>query len=443
MLLGACGGESGPTPGPTAGPPPSPAATRDGRWVQDVDYLAAELPRLHPNLFFKTPRADFEAAADRLRRAVPALSDDEIVAGLMRLAALPGDGHTTLRRWSGFHALPVELTRLASGLYVTAAAADLAGILGARLVAIGDRSAGELEADAAALVSHENDAWLRVQVPQILVIPEVLHALRAAGDASRARLWVEDPRGARLSVDVAAVSPPPALRDLTAAADAPVPLHRQRPDENYWLTLLEDSRTLYVQYRRCQQGPEAFSAFADRLFRLLDQNAADRLVVDVRHNGGGDSSVDDPLIRGLQSRPAWRARGRLFGLIGGETFSSGVWTANDLRQLGAVLVGGSTGGKPNSYGNVSSFTLPNARIEVAYSTRYFRLLDGEDPPSLDPAVAVEPTLEDLYAGRDPLLQAALAFDARSQDAVLGPVVRFQSTTSNPATWPSLRMTVGR
>jgi hypothetical protein len=70
------------------------------------------------------------------------------------------------------------------------------------------------------------------------------------------------------------------------------------------------------------------------------------LVVDVRHNGGGDSSVDDALISGLRDRPAWRAAGRLVCLIGGSTFSSGLWTADDLRRLGAVLVGSPTGGKP-------------------------------------------------------------------------------------------------
>jgi len=410
VALVACGGGGEPRPVPS--PPPSPAATRDGRWIQDIDYVSSELPRLHPNLFFQTPRAEFERVADELRRAVPSRQDHEVVVGLMRLVALPGDGHTTLRRGSGFRALPLALTRLADGVYVTAADDDRAGILGARVVAIGDLATAELEAAAAALVSHENDAWLRVQVPQLLVIPEVLHALGAVSDPSRVTVWVEDGTGARLSAEAPALSSPPALVDLTTAAGARLPLHRQRPNDNYWFTLVEGSRTLYLEYNRCQQGPEPFGTFADRVLRLLDQNAADRLVVDVRHNGGGDSQVDDPLIRGLQDRPAQRQRGRLFCLIGGETFSSGLWTADDLRKLGAVLVGSPTGGKPNSYGDVRTFSLPNSRLEVGYSTKYFRLLEGEDPPSLMPEVAVEPTIADLRAGRDPLLEAAIAFGSR-------------------------------
>jgi C-terminal processing protease CtpA/Prc len=144
---------------------------------------------------------------------------------------------------------------------------------------------------------------------------------------------------------------------------------------------------------------------AERAFRLLDRGAVARLVVDVRHNGGGDSRVDDPLIDGLRSRSSWRQRGRLYGLISGETFSSAMWTADDLRRLGAVLVGTPTGGKPNSYGNVSTFQLPNSLIQVGYSTRYYELVAGSDPPWVAPEIQVEPTVADLRAGRDPLLEA--------------------------------------
>jgi hypothetical protein len=88
--LAACGGDSPPSPSAAA----SPAATRDGRWVQDLDYLSGELARLHANLFFRTPRADFERAVEDVRHAVPRLSDAEVVIGIMRIVALVGDAHT-------------------------------------------------------------------------------------------------------------------------------------------------------------------------------------------------------------------------------------------------------------------------------------------------------------------------------------------------------------
>ena len=75
----------------------------------------------------------------------------------MRVAALPGDAHTSVQRSSGFHRLPLRLVRLADGFYVVAAEAALTEALGARLVAVGDVEAMALEAGAAPLVSHENE----------------------------------------------------------------------------------------------------------------------------------------------------------------------------------------------------------------------------------------------------------------------------------------------
>jgi hypothetical protein len=405
-LLGlvVCGGNDRPTPSA----PPTPAATREERWVQDVDYLAAELPRLHPNLFFKASRSEFDAVVASVRASATTARDHELVAGLMRIAAVPGDGHTTVYRPRGFRYLPLALTRLADGLYVTAASASLVSSLGLRVVAIGDVAAGELEARAAPFVSHENDAWLRVQTTALLSIPEMLHVLGATGDPAAVSFRLEAGDGARVQLDVGALASPVALVDVAAAAGVPLPLHQQRTSENYWLTLVEETRTLYLQYRRCQNGSEPFTSLADRAFALMDRGSADRLVVDVRHNGGGDSRVDDHLIEGIESRSAWRQRGRLYCLIGGETFSSGLWTADDLRKLGALLVGSPTGGKPNSYGNPNSFQLTNSLLQVGYSTRYYQLISGSDPPWLAPELAVDETIADLRAGRDPLLEAAVA-----------------------------------
>jgi C-terminal processing protease CtpA/Prc len=212
----------------------------------------------------------------------------------------------------------------------------------------------------------------------------------------------------RVRLDLSALPSRASLLDLATAAGVPLPPHEQHRELNYWLTLDEPSSTLYLQYNRCQNAGESLAAVADRAFRTLDQDGADRLVVDVRHNGGGESSVDDHLIDGIRSRSAWRTRGRLYCLIGGETFSSGMWTADDLRKLGAVLVGSPTGGKPNSYGNVSTLQLPNSLLQVGYSTRHYQLLTGSDPPWIAPELAVEPTIADLRAGRDALLEAVLA-----------------------------------
>jgi hypothetical protein len=396
--------------GPSPEAPPPPATSRDGRWAQDIDYLADQLARLHPNLFFRTPRADFDRAVDEAKRALPSQQEHEVAVSLLRLIALPGDAHTSLAFPASFHQLPVRFSRFPDGLYVVEAEASLAHALGTRVVAIGDRTVEEAAEAVQPLVPHENTAWLAVRAPAFLAVPEILHALRITSDTTSVRLLLEDERGARFPMEARAASAP-TLLDLTASAGFPLPLHRQRRNENYWFAPLAEAGALYLQYNRCQNGTEPFAAFAERLFRDLDRDPSLRLVVDVRHNPGGDSNVDDPLFRGLDARAARFTRGRLFGLIGGETFSSGMWTADDLRRRGAVMVGTPTGGKPNSYGNVRNFFLRNSGLQAFYSTTFYRLIEGADPPSVMPDLRVEPSIRDYREGRDPLLEAALDYRA--------------------------------
>jgi hypothetical protein len=81
-----------------------------------------------------------------VRQAVPRLSDAEVVIGIMRIVALVGDAHTGVQVHDRFHRLPVELTRLADGLYVTAVPPEHVSLLGARVVAFGERGVAEMEA---------------------------------------------------------------------------------------------------------------------------------------------------------------------------------------------------------------------------------------------------------------------------------------------------------
>jgi hypothetical protein len=229
------------------------------------------------------------------------------------------------------------------------------------------------------VVSHGNDAWLRDQLPRYLILPQVLHALRVTEDPAAVTLLLEEAAGARFTVPFAGSRTTSSFVDVTAAGGATPPLFRQRARESYWLTQLEGTRTLYLQYNRCQ---------------------------------GGSSSVDDALISGLQARSTWRTRGRLFALTGGRTFSSGLWTAIDLLKSGAILVGEPTGGTPNHYGQVSTFSLPHSHLLVGYSTRYYRLMPESDTPSLMPELLVEPTIDDLRRGHDPVLEAATSWSGR-------------------------------
>ena len=104
------------------------------------------------------------------------------------------------------------------------------------------------------------------------------------------------------------------------------------------------------------------------------------------------------------------APGALVVLIGRQTFSAGALFATEVgQQTGAVFVGEDTGGSPNLYANPRPLTLPNSGIVVNVSTKYYDTGGADEQrDAITPDVAVSATLADFLAGRDPVLETALA-----------------------------------
>lgn len=394
----------------------TPQAAPDARverWRADLQFLARELPARHKDLFFQQPREEFEAAVAELDAALPALDDDAIVAELMRLVASVGDGHTALQIWNGPLAatrLPLRLARFGDELRVVGVGGDHAAALGGAVVSIGGVAAAEAWTRVTAIVAHENPAALAAFAPRHLELGALLHGLGLAPDARHATFRLRSDDGTERDLEVAPLGPAQSALGLVAlpAADR-VPRWQSHPDASYWFEIDAAAKLLFLQYNRCQDDPaHPFAAFCEELFAAADAQSVDTVVVDLRRNGGGNSLVIAPLYRGLGARKRLRENGHLFVAIGPPTFSSAMMNALELKAgFGAILVGEPTGGKPNAYGEVKQLELPNSRLAVSYSTKFFRQVP-DDPPSVVPDVAAPLTWAHWRDGRDPVLEAIAA-----------------------------------
>jgi hypothetical protein len=395
---------------------------RDAAWRQDLDYLATQLPQLHPNLFFHTPRAVFDQAVGDLRNAIPSLPDPDVMVGMAAIVALAGDGHTNLwltQRPAAFRMLPLRVKWFTDGLFVTAAAPDYTQALGARVTRIGARTADDAYQALAATISHENDIWARETSPDYLVNADVLRALGIAPSSDTVTFEFEGRDGVVFPFDVPSLAPG-AISDMTAAPDGATgftPLYQQHRDLNYWFTYIESSRTLYFAYNACQQmAGTPFAQFNDQLWSTFDSRPVERLIVDLRNNSGGDSSVLTPFLLSGAMRADRFTAVRPYVIVGGRTFSSAILNAIDMKQGPVTLVGQPTGGSPNGYGEVKSLMLPNSQLRISYSTRYFSF-PAYPPGSMLPDVTVPVYSSDYFARHDPFLAAVLADAPPSPDPV--------------------------
>jgi len=393
-----------PAPVPVA----DPFALSTEDWVFDLHALNGELPARHVNAFHAVSKEDWEAAVRELEERLPSLDGPSAAVALAQLVARVGDAHTELgwQALPGWFVLPVRFGIFAEGVHVIAIDDRWGDALATRVLRIGNASAAEAIDAVATTFAVENDSWKRAKAPQLLALPRLLVALGILESESELPLVVEIEPGVEETIVVGpAVAGSRAVQAPDPASD-PIPPWLGRAGEGYWFDVL-DGPTLYLAYNRCYEDPSRpIGGFARELFTRFDEAGAERLIVDLRNNSGGNSSVLRPVLDGIEARSRLAEPGRLVALIGPRTYSSGVHNAVDLDRLGAVLVGEPTGGCPNSYGEVRSFQLPRSGLSVHYSTKLFRLVD-EDVPSIAPDVSVPLDAEAYFSGRDPVLERAL------------------------------------
>lgn len=386
------------------------AGERAEKWREDLSYLAEELLHVHPNLFFRVTRDDFFGAVEDLKGRLISMHDSEIIVGMARIVAMVGDAHTALlltQPGTGFRRLPVQMYWFSDGIYITKATDEYRGLLGGEVVQIGTSPIGQAIEAMRCVISHDNQAWLRWVTPLYLCVPEVLEALRVVPDAERVTLTLSDAEGKPVKLAVPPIKATDAQwMDATQVLGVAEPLYLQRPEQNYWFCHLPEHRAVYLKYNRCRNIGD-FYVLCRELFASVDANGVERLILDLRHNPGGDSRVAEPLLRELSLRPSLTRKGHLFIIVGPGTASAALMLAAELWQRwDAVVVGEPTGGRPNAYGNYKELVLPHSGLIVTCSTQYFQLLH-EDLPSLYPDVLVATSSADYLAGRDPVLEAVI------------------------------------
>jgi len=385
-------------------------------WREDLRVLSTDLPRLHANLFFQVPQEVFYGEIAALDHDIPSLSDDQIIIRMTQIVALVGDSHTNLSLAQSripFHVFPLRLQWFSDGIFVTLAGSPYRSALGCKLVRIGDTDIRQVYEEVGKLISHENEPWRQYMSQSYLVIPEVLWALGFAPSKEEARFVFQNEAGEVLGFDLPSMAPTEPIDWVTALdhrqITPPIYLKNFFSGFTYWAEYLSDSKLVYLKYNQCRNDAGLpFQYLADELRQYIHAGLAERVVIDVRNNTGGDASVIGPLYGGLLAdiSAGLIHAANISVIIGRQTASSGMLNAWHFKKIGARLVGEPTGGKPNSYGEVYTLTLPRSGIGISYSTKFVQMADI-DTPSLMPDAPAVLSSNDYLQGRDPALENIL------------------------------------
>jgi tetratricopeptide (TPR) repeat protein len=220
------------------------------------------------------------------------------------------------------------------------------------------------------------------------------------------------------------IRPTARLDDITheipsAWADAvskeKLPLYLKDPANFYWYEYLKDQKIVYIQHNAiANKQDEPVADFYKRTMAFVESNPVEKLVLDLRFNGGGNNTLNRQVVIEL-IKSKLNQRGKFFVITGRQTFSAAQNLVNQIEKYtNAIFVGEPTAAHPNHYGDNRPFTLPNSKITVRASTLWWQDLDPRDTRFWTaPEIAADLSSEDYRNGRDTALQAVLEYAPNS------------------------------
>lgn len=384
----------------------SPSWTRDEGWRADLDYLHSELGRTAPDYRDRPLPAEVTRRYEQLKRDVPTLSDEEIFVGMTRMLAPLRAGHTSLFMPTDTRYLPLRIYAFPDGIYIMEGQGSYANLGGSRITAIGGTPIDTVLRRMALGGNTDGDnehLWHVYALAQT-------HYLKGFGAISRVDsvpLTLSSRDGKTRTVVVATTAVPAEGRQdkMSAPQNIAAPLYLRDLDKKFWETALPEHDATYLAFNNVSNNPEeTLEAFGKRLGTLLAARTSKNLIIDMRHNNGGNTSLYTELLRTVIAFSRDPGH-RVYALIGRRTYSATGNFVTDLERLvRPVWVGEPSSECCNLHGDPTHVVLPYSRIEGELSVFKWNLGNPWDGRrEIVPDVPVQLTAQDYFAGRDPVL----------------------------------------
>jgi hypothetical protein len=394
------------------------ASEREKGWRSDVDFLLQAMRQQHYIYKSRPLPEELQEQAAKLKAEVPRLSDERMLAELQRLMVYLGDGHCYVLPWGAprvqSKGLPLRFYLFSDGLFIIDAEKGHEQWIGCRVVRFAGASAEDVMAKMSALISRDNPMGIKWIGPFLLRFRGVLEAVAMGMDAEKIRLTLEDRKGLKTETmfDPAPIPPMrgvPKLIPSKLPASPPPPLYLANIAHPYWLKELPQAQMVYVQFNQVMNAAdEPLEAFALRLQRFLEEQQPQALIVDVRHNNGGNAELLPPLVNVLNDFAKRRAQNKLFVITGRNTFSAAqIFISQADHLTPAIFAGEPSSSKPNFVGEENEVILPWSGAICSISNRYHESIPGDQRVWIEPALKVELSSKDYFANYDPVLEAVL------------------------------------
>jgi hypothetical protein len=334
---------------------------------QDFIYFKDEFPKRHINPFTQITKDEFEYRVDSLIADIDKLNIHEILVRFAEIIAAVKDAHTRIDITDG-HIYPLEFFVFDDGLYVINADNSLADMLLSKVTKINGVDVSNIIEQLKLLIPHENDSCALDWLPNYINCPIYMYGLGIITDYSQTVFSIEKDGEKRDIIVPIIKSKEQSINWLLQEINNTV---IGKYNKLYDYQYIEECKALLFSYNSCRDK-EAFDDFNDKMFRYIEDKNVAKIIIDLRCNGGGSSSIIDPFIEEIPRYLTKKPDTNVYILVGRKTFSAGMFAIYQIMDAvpNAVSVGEPTGGALDRFGEAQAFRMPNS-IGVQYSTKFF------------------------------------------------------------------------
>jgi hypothetical protein len=387
--------------------------SRDDAWRQDLLYLVGEIKRLHVYMYHTVSPEDFQSKISSINKRIPSLTDQQVVFEFMQLLSLVGNGHNFIIPGFGakgsFSQIPMQFYWFSDGLYVVGANEEYQQWIGSKVEAFGNTPTKKALERTKTINARDNEMQQRWLSPYYLSLTAVLEGLGIVDSSKDFTLTLSNASGVESKIQPKTNAMNfygfPKLPPLTAAES---PRYLAKNSDNYWSELITKTNTLYIQFNDVvNKASVSFKEFNLQLREKIIKEGVDNLILDLRHNSGGDGSIIPPMIATMVFFEAHNPEGKMFVLIGRNTFSAAHNLLLDISQLtDVIIVGEPSGSRPNAISEAGWFNLPYSRLTGIVSSQFHQSGAPEDHRIwVAPHMPISLSADEYFSGKDPSIDA--------------------------------------
>ncbi len=389
--------------------------TREQAWHCDIDYLKKRMLELHYNPSYLVHDTSFENLILSLKSRIDSLTDQQIVVELMKVFGSLGNGHNLIIPTSPINGslkrLPIQLYKFNDGVFIVDAEEDFQQWIGYKVEYIEGTPIQEALQKTNAVNPRDNDMQTLWLGPYYLALPDVLEGLGIIKNVHQVSITLSDSEGASQEVTMNPVSWNfsgfPKMPQLKKGTQ---PLFLSEIDDPYWYKILEDDNIIYIQFNTVtNKENQSLEDFSIEVRNQITPGKTQYLILDLRHNHGGDGSLLPPLLKMINSFEILNPTGEIFVMIGRETFSAGHNLLTEIvKNVDPILVGEPSGSKPNHIGEAGWFQLPYSGLMGLVSTQFHQDSKAEDNRKwIAPHIPVSLSSIDYFTGDDRALNTIM------------------------------------